>query len=106
MPSLSSKVALITGSTSGIGFGIASHLASLGATVVLHGRKQPDLDAAVARLRDTGASADAVLADLETVDGCRHAGQDTIARFGAIDVLVNNAADTSRGYLEDAPVEL
>jgi len=105
MPSLAGRVALVTGSTSGIGFGIAKHFASLGATVVLHGRREDELRSAVARL-EGGANAGFVLADLAIVDECRRAVRQTIERFGGVHVLVNNAASTARGYLEDVPVEL
>jgi NAD(P)-dependent dehydrogenase (short-subunit alcohol dehydrogenase family) len=106
MPSLNDKVALITGSTSGIGLGIAEHLASLGARVVVHGRREPQARQIVERLVSEGYEADYVLADLAQVDECRRTVGFTVDRFGGIDVLVNNAADTSRGYLEDVAVEL
>jgi NAD(P)-dependent dehydrogenase (short-subunit alcohol dehydrogenase family) len=106
MPSLNDKVALITGSTSGIGLGIAEHLASLGARVVVHGRREPQARQIVERLVSEGSEADYVLADLSHVDECRRTVGFTVDRFGGIDVLVNNAADTSRGYLEDVAVEL
>jgi len=105
MASLTGRVALVTGSTSGIGFGIASHFATLGARVVLHGRREAELRTAVTRLGDA-AEAAYVIADLVEVEDCRRAVRETVDRFGGIDVLVNNAASTARGYLEDAPVEL
>ena len=100
------KVALVTGSTSGIGRGIAEHLASLGAAVVVHGRNEAQAEALAGRLAAAGHQAAAVVGDLADVDACRRAVRFTVERFGGIDVLVNNAANTARGYLEDVPVEV
>jgi len=105
MPSLAGKAALITGSTSGIGLGIAEHFASLGARVVIHGL-EADLAAGIAgRLQGEGRDAVAIPGDLADVATCRAVAQQTIERFGGIDILVNNAASVARGYLEDVPVE-
>jgi NAD(P)-dependent dehydrogenase (short-subunit alcohol dehydrogenase family) len=106
MSSLADKVALVTGSTSGIGRGIAEHFAGLGARVVVHGRREVQASDVVQRLRRAGHEAAFVIADLAEVEACRHVIRFTVEQFGGIDVLVNNAAITSRGYLEDAPVDL
>ena len=106
MASLHGKVALVTGSTTGIGLGIAEHFASLGARVVIHGRNEPQAHEAVERLRGQGHEALAVMGDLAEVDACRRVVRVTVERCGGVDVLVNNAASTARGYLEDVPVEL
>ncbi len=106
MTTLEHKVALITGSSSGIGRGIAEHFASLGARVVVHGRSEAETLAVAARIRAGGGTAATVLADLAEVESCRRVVQFTIEEYGGIDVLVNNAASVARGYLEDAPVEL
>lgn len=106
MPSLQNKVVLITGSTSGIGRGIAEHFASLGARVVVHGRNETQSRDVAERLRREGRDAASVAGDLAYVDACRHVVRFTVERYGGVDVLVNNAASTARGYLEDAPVEL
>ena len=106
MASLDGKVALITGSTSGIGLGIAEHFAGLGASVVIHGLEAVDARRIAERLRHEGHRAVDIPGDLASVDICREIARLTVERFGGIDVLVNNAASVARGYLEDAPVEL
>ena len=88
MTTLNGKIALVTGGTSGIGLATAQHLASLGATVFITGRRQTELDAAVAAIGPsaTGIRADAAQpADLDTVYA-------QIARqAGKLDILLANA---------------
>jgi NAD(P)-dependent dehydrogenase (short-subunit alcohol dehydrogenase family) len=105
MGPLHNRIALVTGSTSGIGRGIAEHFASLGAKVVVHGLSEGDARATAARLRDAGHDAAAIGGDLTDVAVCRRTVQFTCEHYGGIDVLVNNAGCTSRAYLETAPVE-
>ena len=86
---LTGKTALITGSTSGIGHAIARGLAAAGATVVVNGRTQGKVDAAVATITKAvpGAKVHGVAADVSTAAGC-HA---LVAALPEIDILVNNA---------------
>ena len=83
MPSLNGKIALITGASSGIGFGIAEHFASIGAAVVVHARTVEDGAAAVERLRQHGYDATSTAADLRDVDACRQTVRTAIAWRGA-----------------------
>ena len=106
MPSLTGKTALVTGATSGIGFGIARHFLSIGASVVVHGRDQADAARAASELSTDSAACMAVSADLRDVAACRAMMRKAIGWQGGLDVLVNNAGMTDRGYLENAPVEL
>src|SRR5207249_11782448 len=80
--------ALVTGSTAGIGFAIASLLAREGAAVVVNGRTQERVDAAVKRIRQEAKGADVagVAADLGTREGADHVTRE----LPAVDVLVNN----------------
>lgn len=106
--SLHGKVCVVTGSTSGIGHGIATYFAELGATVVVHGRNAERGAEIVAQLRAAGGGGDADFAQADLTDetACRGLIQHAVERFGQIDVLVNNAADTSRGTIESQPVAL
>lgn len=105
MPSLQSKIALVTGSTSGIGKGIASHFSNLGAVVVVHGPDLASAQSTAETLRVNGRQIDAVAGDLRSVEACRQIIRDVVGRHGGIDVLVNNAATVARASVEDATVE-
>ena len=85
---LSGKTAIVTGSTGGIGLAIAMGLADAGASVVVCGREQGRVEAALAALRPTktGDLARGVVADLGTAAGC----QALIAAEPVADILVNN----------------
>jgi NAD(P)-dependent dehydrogenase (short-subunit alcohol dehydrogenase family) len=85
---LAGKTAIVTGSTGGIGLAIARGLADAGATVVVCGRDQERVDAALASLRDTraGGLARGVVADAGNAEGCRA----LIAAEPQADILVNN----------------
>ena len=103
---LHGKIALVTGSTSGIGRGIVEHFAALGARVVVHGLEEDLAQRVVERLTSAGHDAVSIVADLADVESCRRIVLFTIEHYGGIDILVNNAASVARGYLEDVPVEV
>ncbi|WP_296935903.1 SDR family NAD(P)-dependent oxidoreductase [uncultured Marinobacter sp.] len=85
---LTGKTAIVTGSTQGIGLAIAKGLADCGATVVVNGRKQSNVDAAVAEVRESApdATVRGVAADLGTAEGC----QALVDAEPSADILVNN----------------
>jgi NAD(P)-dependent dehydrogenase (short-subunit alcohol dehydrogenase family) len=85
---LSSKTAIVTGSTGGIGFAIAKGLAASGAVVVVNGREQSAVDRAIATLERAlpGAAFRGMAADLGTADGCAALAE----AVPAADILVNN----------------
>jgi NAD(P)-dependent dehydrogenase (short-subunit alcohol dehydrogenase family) len=105
MASLKDKIALVTGSTSGIGRGIADYFASLGATVVIHGLDETEARQVAADFGNAGPKADGVAGDLSDPESCRRVVRTVIERHGGVDVLVNNAAITLRASLEDSSVE-
>lgn len=85
---LTGKTAVVTGSTSGIGFAIAQGLAKSGARVILNGRKDDGVRAAVAKLLEStpGADVSGVMADLATAEGVAK----FLAEVSDADILVNN----------------
>jgi len=95
---LEGKQALVTGSTAGIGFAIAAALVKEGASVVVSGRTEQRVKAALQQLLHSGArgKVEGLAADLGTADGVQQA----IARFPALDILVNNL-----GIFEVKPFE-
>ena len=101
---LAGKVSVVTGATSGIGRGIAEHFASLGSNVVVHGRDRADGLETVRRVKAAGRDAEYFDGDLTSEGICRSLIHFAVERFGGVDVLVNNAADTGRGDLEHIAV--
>ncbi|MFZ0639459.1 MAG: SDR family NAD(P)-dependent oxidoreductase [Candidatus Acidiferrales bacterium] len=99
--SLAGKSALITGASRGIGFAIAQRLGRLGARIALCGRHQDTLDAACARLHDEPIDALALTADVSRSDQVSSLVEKTLARFGAVDFLVNNAGTGRFGPVQD-----
>ncbi|MHA6691651.1 SDR family oxidoreductase [Devosia sp. A449] len=102
---LSNRLALITGSSQGIGLALARGLAGYGARVVLNGRDADKLEAAAASLRADGLAVEIAAFDVTDHDAVV-AGVDAVEqRFGAIEILVNNAGMQFRSALEDFPVD-
>lgn len=87
---LQGKVAVVTGGGRGIGRAIALRLAQDGADVVVSARTGPELDAVAAEIGEIGRKGLAVVADALQAAGAREPVRQAIARFGRIDVLVNN----------------
>ena len=98
---LTSKLALVTGSTAGIGWASAEALAREGARVILNGRTSARVEAAVTQLRKSVARSDiqGIAADLATAEGCDR----VIRAFPEVDVLVNNMGIFEPKAFEEIP---
>src|SRR3954465_7066042 len=88
---LAGRTAFVTGAASGIGLGIATAFAQAGAKVMLCDIEEAALEAAVAGLKRTNADVDGVLADVSLKGELQAAADATIARYGKVHILVNNA---------------
>jgi NAD(P)-dependent dehydrogenase (short-subunit alcohol dehydrogenase family) len=100
MGGLDGKVALVTGSSRGIGKGIARGLAREGAGVVISARPSAALEQTEAELRESGATVLAVPADVTDEAQVERLFGATMERFGRLDVLVNNAGAFDGGPLD------
>ena len=103
--SLDDVVALVTGSSGGIGLALARGLAEAGARVVVNGRDPGKVAAAVAAFKNEGLSADAAVFDVTDPQGVERGVASIEQEIGPIDVLVNNAGIQRRTPLEDFPPE-
>jgi len=102
---LSGRLALVTGSSQGIGFAIAEGLAEAGAHVVLNGRDHSKLAQAQAQLQAKGHTVHATAFDVTDEDVVNDAISEIEAKHGAISILFNNAGMQFRTALEDYPAD-
>ncbi|MSP52093.1 MAG: SDR family NAD(P)-dependent oxidoreductase, partial [Alphaproteobacteria bacterium] len=100
MVSLANKSVLVTGATSGIGFGIADLFATSGANVMLTGRDVRRGQEAAKKIGAGGARVEFRAADLKNRAHCDRVVGDTVAAFGGLDVLVNCGAVLHNGTVE------
>jgi len=103
MSMLKGKTALVTGSTSGIGLGIAIALAEQGANIMMNGFG--DADAAIAQVKAKGVEVDYHGADMSKASEIEAMMQAAEKRFGGVDILVNNAGIQHVANIEDFPVD-
>ncbi|MGW4943054.1 SDR family NAD(P)-dependent oxidoreductase [Actinoplanes sp. NPDC004185] len=103
--SLTGTTALVTGASGGIGAATALSLATQGANVALVARRKDRLDDLVERIQANGGNALAIEADITDRPQATAAVKQTVAAFGGLDTLVNNAGIMLLGPAESAPVE-
>jgi 3-oxoacyl-[acyl-carrier protein] reductase len=102
MMTLKGKVAIVTGGAKGLGAAVARGLAGRGANVVVnYARSHDEAEATVLELRSLGVDAIAWRGDVSVDADCRSIADAAIARWGRIDVLINNAATTTRMAAHD-----
>jgi 3-oxoacyl-[acyl-carrier protein] reductase len=106
MSKLSGKVALVTGGSRGIGAAIAKRLAADGASVAITYAKDGSAASAVVKaIQRDGGNAIAILADAADANAVKAAVDKTVATFGRLDVLVNNAGTAIPKSFEDTTIE-
>ena len=94
--SLEGKIALVTGASYGIGFGIASAFAKCGATIVFNDRNQEKLDQGLAAYRELGIEAHGYICDVTDEEAVQKMVGQVREEVGIIDILVNNAGIIKR----------
>ena len=99
------KVALVTGSSRGIGMATAREMGRRGAKVALNARGEERLEKAKAELESSGIETAIVASDVTTIEGCRDMVERTVSELGGLDILVNNAGMSMRSNLEELEPE-
>ena len=105
MFNLTGRVAVVTGGNGGIGLGMATGLAKVGARVVVAARDTAKSAAAVAELRALGSDAVAIAVDVTDESSVDHLVAQVLERCGRLDILVNNAGTNVRRPVQDLSAE-
>jgi NAD(P)-dependent dehydrogenase (short-subunit alcohol dehydrogenase family) len=88
---MNNKIVLITGALTGIGRATALAFGRLGAKVIVSGRRKPDGEELAESLRSIGTQAEFIQADVRFEEDVKHLIDATVARFGRLDIAINNA---------------
>ncbi|CAH1802186.1 unnamed protein product [Owenia fusiformis] len=102
------KVVLVTGASSGIGAGTAIHMARLGCSLALTGRNEENLLKTVKKCEEEGIPKEqifTIIADLAHEEETKKVMEQTIEKFGKLDVLINNAGIVETGTIETHTLE-
>lgn len=105
MTDLSGKVALVTGAGQGVGQGIALALAAAGAKVAVTGRTLAKLETTCGLIAERGGDALAIAGNVKDAASLADMVAQSVARFGGLDILVNNAQEVPNGKLLDVSDE-
>jgi short-subunit dehydrogenase len=100
------KVVLITGASSGIGKALAEEYAAAGAKVVIAARNSDKLNELKSSLIKRNFEVYAVSGDVSKEEDCKRMVDETIAKYGALDVLINNAGISMRALFEDVDLNV
>ena len=100
------KVVIITGASSGIGKACAVAFARMKAGVVISGRNEQNLLNAEAELKKINTNVLSVKCDVSNANDCRRLVEETIKKFGKIDVLINNAGMSMRAILDEVELNV
>ena len=99
------KIVLVTGGSNGLGRVIAETFGAAGAKLAIVGLEPNDVENTVASLRTDGVDATPLVADVTKPEDASRIVEETIAKYGALDALVNAAGRTHRGFITNAPLE-
>jgi dehydrogenase/reductase SDR family protein 7B len=100
------KVVVITGATSGIGEACAAVFGAAGAKLVITGRNAQKLEATAAKLQAMNLTVLPILADAGSEADNKRMAEEALARFGRIDILINNAGISMRALFQDLDLEV
>lgn len=103
---MKNKVVVITGASSGIGKACAEKFGSVGAKLVVTGRNEANLKIVASELQNKGYDLLAVTSDVAIADDCKRIMDETILKYGKIDVLINNAGISMRALFNDAELSV
>ncbi len=103
MKNFTDKVAFVTGASTGIGYALAEALGRAGMRVMIAGINEQNLDSALGKLRSAGITAERVQCDVASRASVQSAAQATIAKFGKVHVVCNNAGVGMGGQFGTIP---
>lgn len=102
---LNGKVAMVTGSTRGLGEVAAKAMAKAGADVVVCGRKKADLTRVPEEIREIGVKSNGYFLEVTSMESVQSAAKKILDDFGRVDILINNAGTNYRASILETPVE-